>query len=172
MAGHAAQSVPAMGRLLSALTAVALLAGAAPRPAAVEKTPFKVEVRGLTFTDKVASLTLLPGEGVTLSVAGDEGPYRVEAEAGVVTRRAGAFRWQAPDEPGLVTLKVQDAKTRTAQEINVFVLVPFARVQAGRLNGYQIGTYPAKTQPDGFVIRRAGGAGTCLPKAPPCSRSG
>ena len=33
----------------------------------------------------------------------------------------------------------------------MFVMVPFEDVRDGRLNGYRIGTYPAKTQPLGFV---------------------
>ena len=33
----------------------------------------------------------------------------------------------------------------------MFVMVPFTDVRDGSLNGYRIGTYPAKTQPAGFV---------------------
>jgi Peptidase M15 len=140
-----------MGRFLSAVAALLILAAAAP-PRAAGKVPFAVRTRGLTFTDKVASLAVLPGATVDLEIAGGAGPYRVDTRDGSEQRRtASTWRWRAPDVPGLATLTVLDARGGQAQELNVFVMVPFKDVRDGRLNGYRIGTYPAKTQPAGFV---------------------
>jgi Peptidase M15 len=140
-----------MGRFLSALLALLILAAAAP-PGAAGKVPFAVRTRGLTFTEKVASLAVLPGASVDLEIAGGDGPYRVDTKDGSEQRRtASTWRWRAPDVPGLQTLTVLDARGGKAQELNVFVMVPFEDVRDGRLNGYRIGSYPAKTRPAGFV---------------------
>jgi hypothetical protein len=150
VAGDANQSISAMGRLLIALTALAMLSAVPPR--AAEKTPFAVTTQGLTFTEKVGSLTVLPGADVDLEIVGDDGPYRVAAKEGRVSHRTPAtWRWRAPAVPGSAALTVEDARQRRAFELHVFVMVPFADVRDGRLNGYRIGTYPAKTQPLGFV---------------------
>jgi hypothetical protein len=147
--GRADQPVPAMGRLLTALVALAILAGAAPAP---KPAPFSVMVEGFTFTAKVASLTVVPGEEIGLVIDGSDGPYRLEAKYGAARQvRGGAWRWRAPETPGLVELTVEDGRQAKAIAIQAFVMVPFGRVEKGRLQGYQIGTYPAKTQPEGFV---------------------
>jgi hypothetical protein len=139
-----------MGRLIVVLVGLVCLAAVPPR--AAEKVPFAVTVQGLTFTEKVGSLSVLPGGDLAFEIVGGDGPYRMEAKHGTLrTRTPATWRWQAPDVPGLATLHVEDARGRKTLEINVFVLVPFGEVRDGRLNGYRIGTYPAKTQPKGFV---------------------
>ena len=141
-----------MGRFLIALVALTVLAARPPSAAEKEKTPFAVTTQGLTFTDKVASLTVLPGADLDLEVIGDDGPYRVAAKEGrVVNRTPATWRWRAPAVTGVSTVTVEDARQRKALELHVFVIVPFEDVRDGRLNGYRIGTYPAKTQPLGFV---------------------
>ena len=141
-----------MSRGLGAVVALIILAAAAP-PRAAEKVPFAVHTRGLTFSDKVASLTVLPGAHIDLEIAGGDGPYRLDAKGGGEERlTASTWRWRAPEVPGLATtLDVRDARGGKALELNVFVMVPFEYVRDGSLNGYRMGTYPAKTQPVGFV---------------------
>ena len=149
-----------MGRFLIACVALVILAGAAPpaaRPAA-----FAVRVEGFTFTGKVASLTVLPGDEVGFVIDGGDGPYRLEAQYGAAIPARGGWRWRAPETPGLVTLEVEDARGTKVQEINTFVMVPFGRLERGRLEGYRIGTYPATTQPAGFVEVTAENARTKL----------
>lgn len=151
MEGRTDQPVPVMGRLLTALVALLILAAAAPARTA-GKVPFAVRTGGLYFTEKVASLAVLPGATVDLEIEGGDGPYRVDTMDGSEQRRtASTWRWRAPDVPGLATLTVLDARGGKEQELNVFVMVPFDDVRDGDLNGYRIGTYPEKTQPAGFV---------------------
>jgi hypothetical protein len=141
-----------MGRFLSAVAALLILAAAAP-PRTVGKVPFAVRTRGLAFTEKVASLAVLPGAHVDLEIeGGDDGPYRVDTRDGSELQwTSTTWSWRAPDVPGLATITVRDARGGKALELNVFVMVPFTDVQDGRLNGYRIGKYPSKTQPLGFV---------------------
>jgi hypothetical protein len=140
-----------MVRLLSVAAALLILAGVAP-PRAAGKAPFAVKARGLTFTDKVASLTVMPGATVDVEITGGDGPYRLDTKDGSEQQRtAKTWRWRAPAVPGLATLAVRDARGGKRLELNVFVMVPFREVRDGRLNGYRIGEYPAKTQPPGFV---------------------
>jgi hypothetical protein len=140
-----------MGRFLSAVAALLILAAAAP-PRAAEKVPFAVRTRGLTFTGKVGSLAVLPGATVDLEIAGGDGPYRVDTKDGSELQwTATTWSWRVSNVPGLATLTVLDARGGKALELNVFVMVPFTDVQGGHLNGYRIGKYPAKTQPLGFV---------------------
>ena len=135
---RAAQSIPAMGHVLTAplaLIALLILAAAAP-PRAAGKMPFSVTTRGLIFTDDVASVTVLPGADLDLEIAGDDGPYRVEASTGALsTRKPVIWRWRAPAVPGLVTLRVENVRGRKVMDLHVFVMVPFAAVRDGRLNG-------------------------------------
>ena len=139
-----------MGRLLSLIVALLILAAAPPR--AADKVPFAVRTGGLTFTDTVASLMVMPGAIVDFEIAGGDGPYRLDTKDGSEQRRtATTWRWRAPDVPGVAALTVLDARGGKALELNALVLVPFTDVRDGRLNGYRIGTYPAKTQPNGFI---------------------
>jgi hypothetical protein len=147
-----------MGRFLIALVALAVLAGAegAPTTASPATTapalPFALKVGNLSFTEKVGSLSVMPGDEIDLRVDGG-GSYRLEAEGGSVQARgASAWRWRAPLTPGrMATITVEDARKGREIDLNVFVLVPIAHVKAGVLNGYRIGTYPEKTRPQGFV---------------------
>ena len=140
-----------MGRTLIAVAAAAaivqLAAGAAPA-----KTPFAVEAKGHTFTAKVASVFVLPGERLAIDASGGEGPPVIEAKAGTVQARgARGWEWRAPLTPGVRTLTIGDAEDRTRIELQAFVMVPLSEVSHGSLNGYRIGTYPAKAQPRGFI---------------------
>ena len=75
-------------------SALLILATAGTR-AAVE-VPFAVTTRGLTFTHKVASVTVLPGTDLDLEISGKDAPYRVVAKTGAVSaRRHSTWRWRA-----------------------------------------------------------------------------
>ena len=158
-----------MGRILSALLALAVLAGApdATTTAAPATTalPFVLKAKGLSFGEKVASLTVMPGEEVEFRIEGGQrGPYRLEAESGSVQPRgASAWRWRAPQTPGeLTTIRVADARKGREIDVNVFVLVPISEVKNGVLKGYRIGAYPEKTRPEGFVEVTPGNVRTKL----------
>lgn len=93
--------------------------------------------------------------------------FRVAADSGTLQRLTDddatggqtAWRWTAPETPGPATLTVQRQPDGAVIRLNAFVMTPAAQVADGRLNGYEIGDYPAQalrgraiyTPPDGFV---------------------
>jgi hypothetical protein len=157
VAGRARQSIPALGRAVAAIAAVAAITQLVPAiPLAAASRPadrsFAVAAKGLTFTAKVASLFVMPGERVTLTVTGGVGAPRVETAAGLLEARgARGWVWHAPLTPGLRTLTFGDGRDRDRLELHAFVMVPATEVHAGSLHGYQIGTYPERSRPEGFV---------------------
>jgi hypothetical protein len=141
-----------MVRILTTIAALVAIAAAGVPGRAAAPDPFAVTAKGETWREKVGSLFVMPDETLALTITGDDGPYRLQAERGAVLDRAGrAFRWRAPDAPGLATVKVEDARGRDRLTFHVFVMVPAAQAADGRLNGYRIGTYPEKNRPRGFV---------------------
>jgi peptidase M15-like protein len=139
-----------MVRVLTAAALVALATIVPGRAAAPD--PFAVTAKGETYRDKVASLFVMPGETIALTIAGDDGPYHLVVDRGVVlSRDGGPFRWRAPEVPGLAKVTVEDERGRDRVTFNVFVLVPAAAAAGGTLNGYRIGTYPEKNRPRGFA---------------------
>ena len=101
MEGRADQPVPAMGRFLSAVAALLILAAAAP-PRAAEKVPFAVHTRGLDLLRQGGQPDGPAGGHVDLEIEGGDGPYRVDTRDGSEQQRtATTWRWRAPDVPGL-----------------------------------------------------------------------
>lgn len=81
----------------------------------------------------ISTLTVLPGESVTLDVGG---------------RR---WDWTAPRVPGLYPIEV-DSIT-----VQAFVLTPASRMRGEYLNGYRIGRYPTKPLRGLDIYRAPGG---------------
>lgn len=141
-----------MVRVLTAAAAAVAVAAAIVPGRAAAPDPFAVVAKGETYRDKVASLFVMPGETLALAIAGDDGPYHLVVDRGVIlSRDRGPFRWRAPEAPGLAKVTVEDARGRDRLTFNVFVLVPAAQAASGTLNGYRIGTYPEKNRPPGFA---------------------
>lgn len=73
----------------------------------------------------------------------------VDASGGASVRFSGREldneSLEAPAEPGLSVLEIENRRTGEIGRINVFTLTPATRVgRSGRLNGYRIGSYPSK----------------------------
>jgi len=145
------------------LNIVALVAAlaAAPLPVAIAETPvasfseekagFTVQFKDLATSYKVVGTYVLPGETLTIAATGPAGGYRLDAKDGQATKSAAAtWQWQAPEKAGLYPLTVRRAGSRDTITLNVFVMVPYARMRHGAINGYRIGAYPdrAPTHPE------------------------
>lgn len=124
------------------------------------KAPFSIAVSGETSAYRDMSTFVMPSTPLTIEVAGGPaGEYTLKARDGeFVARGARAWRWTAPATPGLYDLEINGPGDRDIA-LHVFVMVPATQVRNGYLNGYRIGTYPAKPlkgnpiylPPPGFV---------------------
>jgi hypothetical protein len=143
---------------LGALTMVAAARPVKPPAAA----GFAVRYRNVISPDRVRTLTVLPGESVTLEVA-DRAPgsgYLARPAAGqLVPLGTGRWAWTAPSAPGLYPIQLVAPDGGDSVTVQAFVVVPYDRLQGEFLNGYRIGRYPDKplrglagsVPPAGFV---------------------
>lgn len=109
------------------------------------RASFSVRFRNETNPYRVFGVFVLPGEKLPLEAvaAAEESRYEVRPTAGEL-RSAGRGRWEwtAPTEPGLYPIRIQQEAPRDSIRLNVFVMVPFDRIDGGYLDGYRIGQYP------------------------------
>ncbi len=145
--------------LATTVLSVATTGTAGPIPAFTsEKAGFSITFKGLTSPYKTFATYVLPGERLPLAANGAAGHFRLDAASGSVTRTApNHWLWQAPQRPGLYPLNIRRAGTNQAITLNVFVMVPYSRMHNGAINGYRIGTYPAKAPEHPEVYRRPRG---------------
>jgi uncharacterized protein YcbK (DUF882 family) len=110
----------------------------------------------------VRALTVLPGETVTFKVVAPEPAtgYVAEPAGGqLVPLDTGLWEWTSPADPGLYPIQLVAPDGAAAVIMQVFVVVPYDRLQGDLLNGYRIGRYPEKPlrgladyrRPAGFV---------------------
>jgi hypothetical protein len=142
------------------LTALTIIAAArSPERAAAG---LAVRSRDVISPDRVRALTVLPGETVTLEVAGRApgSGYEVRPAAGrIVPLGTEGWAWTAPPAPGLFPIHVVAPGRTDSITLQAFVVVPYERLQGEFLNGYRIGRYPAVPfreragyePPEGFV---------------------
>ncbi|HDQ45194.1 MAG TPA: hypothetical protein ENN17_06845 [bacterium] len=126
------------------------------------KSGFTVRVKGEIVPYRIFALFVLPGETLIFEALAPPGRGRLilETAAGkAVSTAAGTWRWRAPEESGLVPVRIFHPQTADSMRLNIFVMVPFGRLEGEYLNGYRIGSYPAEPfkplpvyqRPDGFV---------------------
>jgi hypothetical protein len=113
---------------------VALITALAPRSTG----ELSVRYRNLVFHGPVSTLTVLPGETVTI-----ESEARPSGDA-LVALGAGQWSWTAPRTPGLYPIRFVGDDARDSITIQAFVLVPYDRLRGEYLNGYRIGRYPPR----------------------------
>jgi len=111
-----------------------------------QKAGFAIRFNDETSSYRVMSVFILPSEKLSLEVQkpAPQGLYLLETSAGVITHRSAArWDWRAPDRPGLSALRIFCPASHDSIHLNVFVMVPYDRLQGEDLNGYRIGEYPA-----------------------------
>jgi hypothetical protein len=104
---------------------------------------------------RISLASVLPGETLELRARDREGaPVTAEATRAPGLRATGPGAWTfvAPTRPGLHRLRFRSAEAQDEILLNVFVLVPRARLARGQLNGYEIGRYPAASVVQGARI--------------------
>ena len=129
------------------------------------RPPVRLIVDGDVVPWRQMSVFALPGEAVDIRID-EQRPvheYELKSERGVVRQVAPRrWRWVAPAETGMVKLSLEPVGTKGDKdeiELRAWIMVPRDRVKNGLLNGFRIGTYPAKAlknnpiykPPPGFV---------------------
>ena len=109
---------------------------------------------------RVGSGFVLPGETVRVEIVdgGVPAAYLLLPQGGVA-RPVGprAWEWTAPLSPGVVRMLAVDSLGLDTMRIQAFVMVPFADVKGGMLNGFRIGHYPAEREIGGVRYARPRG---------------
>jgi hypothetical protein len=154
---------PFMKRFAFTVLTLILVSVARPNePPPAVSTGIPVRCHNTISSIPVRSLTVLPGETVTLEVADSNAGSRcvVQPAAGkLVPLCKGSWKWTSPSTPGLYPIQVAAPDGYDAVTLQAFVIVPFNRLQGEILNGYRIGRYPNKplrglddyVKPAGFV---------------------
>lgn len=123
------------------------------------KAAFVLKVNGQVSPYRVNGMFILPAAELTLATKGKK-KYVLHAVAGAVQSSAvNTWRWQAPQQPGLYPISISQAGSAQRVILNIFVMVPALLVKEARLNGYDIGEYPAAAPqrqphdsiPSGFI---------------------
>lgn len=105
--------------------------------------PFELRVNSEPVRYREFGAYLMPGEEATFEVSleAQESASLFVSEGSLERDGPGAWRWRAPDAPGLHRVHVlrdDDALVT----LNVFVMRPLADAVDGELDGYRIGRYP------------------------------
>jgi len=157
---YCALTVP-VARVLAFILIVAALAAPAAADFSAQRASFEVLVDDTIVPYRVFAIFVLPDSQVNIETrdGASSARYAVEASGGMLTSvHSRRWRWRAPASSGLSTLRVA---REGADEVllNVFVMVPAARVRDGHLNDFRIDAYPrtpfrgldAYRAPRGFV---------------------
>jgi hypothetical protein len=122
--------------------------------------PAQFAFAGMRLGHRMGSGFVLPGETVRLEIVdgGVSAPYVLLPQGGVA-RPVGprAWEWTAPLTPGVVPILAVDSLGLDSMRINAFVMVPYAEMRLGVLNGYRIGQYPAEREIGGVMYSRPRG---------------
>lgn len=124
---------------------------------AAGKNEIVLELNGVAAAYDLRSVSLLPGEMLSIQTSIDETPVdlKVSAVGGELEPLSeGSWQWTAPDQPGLYPIILENRDTRESILVNAFVLHPYAKLKKGYLNGYHIGNYPNNglyERPRGFI---------------------
>ncbi|MBI3758061.1 MAG: hypothetical protein HY267_08800 [Deltaproteobacteria bacterium] len=112
---------------------------------APETTPFPIQVNNEQLVYRVDSVFALPGETLTLAVGRAEQKvgYSLRTTLPVIQLGPSTWSWKAPREAGVYPVAILPPNRGTSAQLNVFVMVPFPRLEHGYVNGYHIGNYPA-----------------------------
>ncbi len=107
-----------------------------------EKTCFTVSYQGDESSLKVTPLFVLPGEDVSVRVRSDDTQASLTIDNGWKHNGADKWSWKAPRKAGLYPATITETASGELMTLNVFVMVPYGKLQRDTLNGYRIGRYP------------------------------
>jgi len=110
-----------------------------------ERACFAVKYKDEVSAYRVNGVFVLPDEILVIQVVSpDSGTqYTFEAPSGAVTEDKGKkWLWKISPDPGLYVGKIVASPQKDTVTLNVFVMLPFARLKGEYLDSYRIGRYP------------------------------
>jgi hypothetical protein len=111
------------------------------------RASFSLHFNKETTPYRVIATFVLPGEELTIEAlaTGGGNVYRAQAAQGTLSAQSTS-RWTflPPSTPGLYPVTVRQLEPADSIRLNVFVMVPFSKIENEHLNGYRIGRYPAR----------------------------
>jgi len=120
-----------------------------------KRAKISVKYKGQVFPYEIISLFVLPKEKLVMEML-SEGrvDYIVEVPRGRVTSIGGnSWTWRAPSEKGHYRIKISSPVLRQPINLNVYVMIPYAKLKRGYLNGYRIGSYPSRLLKNNPIYR-------------------
>ncbi len=126
------------------------------------KATFSVRCNDLIFGYNVQAVFALPGETLDIEVldANWHSQFSVDVSGGIIQERGGRqWRWTVPEEGAFFTAHIYQLPSGQEIRLNCFIMIPYSKLDHGKLNGYRIGTYPESREiqgtqyspPRGFV---------------------
>jgi len=143
------ESVAALASVVQDTSLAPARAGDFPSPDRFDEdtVAFVARVNAWLIRYRVMAIRALPGDEITIEVAGGEAnQYRLRFAEGTA-RAAEApanWTWTAPDRAGTFAVRIERSDGSSAIHLNVLVMVPRSEVKNGYLNGYPIGSYRAQ----------------------------
>jgi uncharacterized protein YcbK (DUF882 family) len=107
------------------------------------------------FPYQITSLFVLPKEKLVMEMLSEgHANYVVEVPRGRVTSMGGnSWTWRAPNEKGRYRIKISSPVLRQPVSLNVYVMIPYAKLKKGYLNGYRVGPYPSRLLKNNPIYR-------------------
>ena len=110
-----------------------------------QRAGFSIHVNDIENPYEIMSVFALPNEKFKIEIKtnGAADAYRLlTPEDNIIPAASRHWNWRVPAKPGRYLLKIANLDHQRSMSLNVFVMVPFDRIKAEYLNGFQIGKYP------------------------------
>jgi hypothetical protein len=114
-------------------------------PFDAQKAGFAVKFRDEVTPYRVTAVFVMPEDNLTLEVVdvnADTECTLAATEGNVALIDDNRWRWEAPAKAGLYPITIAEPDLGDSICLNVFVMVPYGRIEGDCLNGYRIGKYP------------------------------
>lgn len=106
---------------------------------------FTVKFKDEISSYRIMSAFVLPQEILKLEIlrGNEKGTFSCVVESGVfISTTHAKWQWRAPSDKGLYPLMIIDPTETDTMLLNIFVMVPYTKLDGEYLNGYRIGKYP------------------------------
>jgi hypothetical protein len=115
------------------------------QPFSSQRAGFSINVNDIENPYKIMIVLALPNEKLKIAVKKNKAAdaFRLYSPEGkIISAASRHWDWRVPAKPGRYLLKIANVDHTQTMSLNVFVMVPFDRIEGEYLNGFQIGKYP------------------------------